>query len=162
MADGTICIGVDPGKRGAIVLLNWDGSINYRTDMYADDDELTHFWQLLAKSHPSIYVVVEKVWSNPKWGRRHCFEFGRQKGRIECAITAAGLDFKRITPTTWQKHFGMQKTPFERSGSKGQTAWKKRLQRKAIEIFDGSVTLSQADAFLMAEYCRQRTMEEWV
>jgi len=161
MDTGTVCFGVDIGKKGAIVSVDLEGTCLYGTDMYADDDELTHYWQLIAKSHPSVQIVVEKVWSNPKWGRRHCFEFGRQKGRAECAITAAGLSFHRVTPTGWQGHFDMHKTPFERSGSKGQTAWKKRLQQLAIKIFDGRVTLSQADAYLLAEYCRQRTLEEW-
>ena len=161
VGNGTVCVGVDPGKTGAIVLLWTDARIIDAWDMPQDDDELSDLWHTLAKSYPSVEIVVEKVWSNPKWGRRHCFEFGRQKGRIEMAITAAGFSFRRVTPTTWQRFFEMQKTPFERSGGKGQRDWKKRLHALAKQKFNGRVTLSQADAWLMAEYCRLNTLEEW-
>jgi len=151
--------GADPGKTGAIVSLSEDARVLFGVDMPTDDEELADLWHTVAKSTADIYVVVEKVWSNPVWGKRHCFEFGRQKGRIEMAIVAAGLSFFRIQPTTWQGHFGMHKTPEERQGYQGQRLWKKRLQAKAIEIFDGRVTLSRADAYLLAEYCRQSVLE---
>ena len=151
--------GADPGKTGAIVSLREDASVVFGVDMAQDDEELADLWHSVAKSTADIYVVVEKVWSNPIWGKRHCFEFGRQKGRLEMSITSAGLSFFRIQPTTWQGFFGMHKTPEERSGYKGQRLWKKRLQALAINIFDGRVTLSRADAYLMAEYCRQNVLE---
>ncbi len=158
----TVAFGVDPGKTGAIVGLTLAGKVLHGIDMPVDEVELCAFWQLIAHNHSSVEVVVEKVWSNPKWGKRHCFEFGRQRGRIETAITAAGLDYRRVPPTTWQRYFGMKKTPFEKIGYKGQKEWKKRLQALAVEKFDGRVTLSRADAYLQAEYCRLNTMEGWV
>jgi len=161
MGDGTICAGVDPGKTGAFVLLGTDAQIIEAWDMPQDDGELSTTWQSFAYAYPNMEIVVEKVWSNPKWGKRHCFEFGRQKGRIEMAITAAGFSFRRIPPTTWQRYFNMQKTPFERSGYKGQKEWKNRLRQLAVSKFNGRVSLSQADAWLMAEYCRLNTLEEW-
>ena len=161
MHDGTVCFGNDPGKKGAIVGIYLDATVLFGVDMPQDDSELADFWHTVAFTHSHVEIVVEKVWSNPKWGKRHCFEFGRQKGRIEMAITAAGLDFRRITPTGWQRYFGMQKTPFEQSGYKGQKEWKTRLWTLAKTKFNGRVTLSQADAYLMAEYCRLNTLEEW-
>lgn len=161
MDNSTRCYGVDPGKTGAIVGVDIDSGTPRGLDMPMDDDELCAFWRDTAVIHSHVEIVVEKVWSNPVWGRRHCFEFGRQKGRIECSITAAGLTFRRITPTDWQGYFDMHKTPYERSGGKGQREWKKRLQALAILKFNGRVSLSQADAWLMAEYCRLRTLEEW-
>lgn len=162
MDSTTVCFGVDPGKAGAIVGLLLSGKVLHGIDMPVDELELVVFWQTVAVCHSDVEIVVEKVWSNPQWGKRHCFEFGRQRGRIETAITAAGFEFRRIPPTTWQKFFGMQKTPFERTGYKGQREWKKRLQALAIEKFDGRVTLSRADAYLQAEYCRLITLEGWV
>ncbi len=161
MDNETRCYGVDPGKTGAIVGLDLDAGNPFSCDMPVDDEELADLWHTIAKFNPSIEITLEKVWSNPIWGRRHCFEFGRQKGRIEMAITAAGLSFRRIPPTTWQRYFGMQKTPYERSGYKGQREWKNRLKALAVSKFNGSVTLPQADAWLMAEYCRLNTLEEW-
>lgn len=162
MAQRLVVFGVDPGKTGAIVCLDLDGHAIYGIDMPVDESELCEIWQQAARDYSDVEIVVEKVWSNPKWGKRHCFEFGRQRGRIETAITAAGFEYRRIPPTTWQKFFGMQKTPFERTGYKGQREWKKRLQALAIEKFDGRVTLSRADAYLQAEYCRLNTLEGWV
>ncbi len=161
MDDGSVYCGSDPGKTGANVCLTYDGTVVFGDDMPTDDEELADLWRSVAKSYPSVYITVEKVWSNPKWGKRHCFEFGRQKGRLEMAITAAGLTFRRIQPTVWQRYFGMQKTPFEQSGCKGQKEWKNRLKALAVKKFNGSVSLSQADAWLMAEYCRLNTLEEW-
>jgi hypothetical protein len=157
----TRCYGVDPGKLGAIVGLDLDSGNACGIDMPVDEAELAALWQSIAHDYPTVEIVVEKVWSNPKWGRRHCFEFGRQKGRIEMAITSAGLPFRRITPVGWQGFFDMHKTPYERSGGKGQREWKKRLQQLAKLKFNGRVSLSQADAWLMAEYCRLHTLEGW-
>ena len=155
MAERRRFMGVDPGKAGAIVLLEESGDVLFGVDLPQEDDALSLLWDEIFSSAARVYVVVEKVWSNPVWGKRHCFEFGRQKGRIEQAITSAGFTYYRIQPTTWQRYFEMAKTPAERNGgSKGQREWKKRLQRKAIQIFDGRVTLSRADAYLLAEYCR--------
>ena len=159
MDDGRLYLGADPGKTGAIVGLDMEGAVISGIDMPQADDELCDFWYTVAKSYTDVYVVVEKVWSNPKWGKRHCFEFGRQKGRLETSITAAGLSFFRIQPTSWQRYFEMFKTPEERQGYQGQRLWKKRLQAKAIQIFDGRVTLSRADAYLLAEYCRLNVLE---
>ncbi len=160
MQDGTVCFGADPGKAGAIVGLHLDASVIFGVDMPQDDTDLADLWHSIAKSYTNVHVVVEKVWSNPIWGKRHCFEFGRQKGRIEMAIASAGLDFWRITPTTWQKHFELSKTPYERAEKyKGQRVWKKRLHQLAISKFDGRVTLSQADAYLIAEYCREAVLK---
>jgi len=155
-----VCFGVDPGKLGAIVSVKRDGAAIFGIDMPVDDTELAGLWQSAARKNPVVAIIVEKVWSNPLWGKRHCFEFGRQRGRIEMAITAAGLSFKLVSPITWQRYFGMQKTPFEKSGYKGQREWKKRLWMLAKTKFNGSVTLSQADAYLIAEYCRLNTLEE--
>ena len=160
--DGTVCFGADPGKTGAIVGLTLEATVVVAIDMPSNDEDLAKFWYSIAEAHSDVQVVVEKVWSNPKWGKRHCFEFGRQKGRLEMAITAAGFTFRRIPPTVWQRYFGMQKTPFERSGYKGQKEWKNRLKALAVEKFNGRVSLAQADAWLMAEYCRLNTLEEWV
>ena len=162
MDPATRCYGVDPGKTGAIVGLDLDGGNAFSIDMPVDEEELAKLWHTIARGFPVVEIVVEKVWSNPKWGKRHCFEFGRQKGRIEMAITAAGLSFRRIPPTTWQRYFGMQKTPFEKVGYKGQKEWKNRLKMLAVEKFNGRVSLSQADAWLIAEYCRLNTLEDWV
>jgi len=153
-------VGVDPGKSGAIVVLDSTGVVLSGVDMPQNDADLSVLWDDILGSDTRVHVVVEKVWSNPVWGKRHCFEFGRQKGRVEQAITSAKGTYKRIPPTTWQRYFEMVKTPAERNGgSKGQREWKKRLQRKAIEFFDGRVTLSRADAYLLAEYCRRNVLE---
>ena len=117
MADHTRYLGVDPGKTGAIVSLFADGTVGVVKSMPQDDELLRDFWSDLADTtrvdDDPVWIVCEKVWSNPFWGKRHVFEFGRQKGRIEQAITSAGLSYYRITPTTWQKHFGMKKTARE-------------------------------------------------
>lgn len=160
MVDTRRFVGCDPGKAGAVVSIFADGSVDFGCDMPQDDEGLATLFATLegtiGSTCSAVHVVVEKVWSNPMWGKRHCFEFGRQKGRLEQAITSAGLDFFRITPTTWQKSFGMSKTPYERAEKyKGQREWKKRLHQLAISKFDGRVTLSQADAWLIAEYCRE-------
>lgn len=162
MGNRTVCAGVDPGKTGAFVLLWPDAGVIGAWDMPQDDEQLSAVWQSFAVDYPNMEITVEKVWSNPRWGKRHCFEFGRQKGRIEMAITSAGFTFRRIPPTVWQRYFGMQKTPFERSGGKGQREWKNRLKLLAVDKFNGRVSLAQADAWLMAEYCRLNTLEEWV
>ena len=157
-------MGVDPGKTGANVVLNSSGLVCIIESMPQDDELLRNFWSGVVEDagveYDKLWIVCEKVWSNPFWGKRHVFEFGRQKGRIEQAITSAGLSYYRITPTTWQNHFDMKKTARERKDSVGQRIWKKRLWALAQKQNPGvDITLAQADAVLIAEYCRNNKQE---
>ena len=116
--------------------------------MPTDDELLRDLWSGVAvatrMADDRVWIVCEKVWSNPFWGKRHVFEFGRQKGRIEQAITSADLSYYRITPTTWQGHFGMKKTARERKDSVGQRIWKKRLWALAEKLKPAPITAAPA------------------
>jgi hypothetical protein len=66
----------------------------------------------------------------------------RQVGNLEAFLTAAGIPFERVTPTTWQKALGCL--------SKGD---KNVTKRRAQELYPTiKVTHALADALLLATY----------
>ena len=137
--------GVDPGKKGAIVIIDEDRIVVDHDDMPDTDTTLFLLLQDLKRAwNPTTFI--ERVWGNPGWGGRQCFEFGRQKGRAEMGLEAAGFRFASVPPTVWQKFFELFKTPEERRKG-GQVKWKKRLCRFAEDLFDCSIPLQQAEVF---------------
>jgi hypothetical protein len=77
-------------------------------------------------------------------GVKSAFTFGQGYGRLEMALTAANVPFKRVTPQVWQKSMKCL-TGGDKNISKG----------RAQEMFPSlKITHATADALLIAEYAR--------
>lgn len=152
-----IFIGIDPGKGGAIAWIDGAGlSVIGMPESGADVRALLGALVGLrtdGKVPPeSVRAVIEKVGGGmhaKREGRQmgvvSAFTFGQAVGRIYGAIEAIGLPFEVVAPQRWQKALGCM--------TKGD---KHVSQRRARQLFpSGKVTLKNADAILLAEYCRR-------
>lgn len=115
------------------------------------------------------YVVLEKVGgfigTRPGGGVHRnlasghtMFKFGWCYGAIRMALASHGYLVRttHVTPQVWQKAIGVAcKTKGE-----SQNSFKNRLKDRAIELFPNvKVTLKNADALLLAHYCKMLNEE---
>jgi Holliday junction resolvasome RuvABC endonuclease subunit len=135
-------IGIDPGKNGAIAWIR-DG----KPCVEKMPDTLQDLWELIRDIPQSeqCKAYIEAVHSSPQMGVKSAFTFGQGFGRLEMALTAAGIPFERVRPQAWQKAIGCMS-----GGDKNVT------KRRAQELFPSlTITHATADALLIAEYGRR-------
>lgn len=142
-------IGIDPGKNGGIAWIA-DG----KPCVEKMPDTVKDLWELLLDiteiskryvAPEDCKAYIEAVSSSPQMGVVSAFTFGQGLGRLEMALTAAGIPFERVRPQLWQKEMKCM--------SKGD---KNVTKAKAQELFPSmQVTHATADALLIAEYGRR-------
>ena len=142
-------IGIDPGKKGGIAWIA-DG----KPCVEKMPDTVKDLWELLLDiteiskryvAPEDCKAYIEAVSSSPQMGVVSAFTFGQGLGRLEMALTAAGIPFERVRPQLWQKEMKCM--------SKGD---KNVTKAKAQELFPSmQVTHATADALLIAEYGRR-------
>ena len=95
-------IGIDPGKSGALAIIECDGqvhvfpfnSVNYET-------ALGHY------RHDAVVCCVEKVSAMPGQGVVSMFNFGHNLGFIEGLLCANHIPYQMVPPQTWKKEFSL-------------------------------------------------------
>ncbi len=113
MAD--IVLGIDPGVRGAIAVLNINGDLLSIEDMPALPDGAKGRYAVNApllasavyKSHAKL-AFCELVAARPGEGVVGAFGFGRSRGVIEGVLAAAGIPVVMLTPPSWKRLVGIQ------------------------------------------------------
>ncbi len=114
--------GVDPGKDGALVVLEYHAHsvvptfIPFDETAYADklsqlspagrsvaDRELD---ELMHVEAPEPFCVVEHVNAMPGQGVTSCFSFGQNFGFILGLLTAFRIPYELVRPQRWKKEFG--------------------------------------------------------
>ena len=153
-----IFIGIDPGKKGGICLIpseaRTSGARTWKMPETASD-----LWHLIASFETDIdtFVLLEEVHAGTygkggKMGVSSAFNFGKNYGHLEMALIAARLPFQRITPSKWQKEFGLTRKNKEETVTQKKNRHKARAQELCPAI---KMTHAIADAFLIAEFCRR-------
>lgn len=139
-----IYIGIDPGASGGIAAI--------------DDRRVLEAWALSELSDREVFnvlaglsdsnlctAVLERVRSSPQMGVVSAFTFGRGYGTLRMALTAAAIPFDEVLPAKWQQVLGCL--------TKGD---KNVSKRRAQDLFPSIiVTHANADALLLAAYCRR-------
>jgi Holliday junction resolvasome RuvABC endonuclease subunit len=146
-------IGIDPGTNGAIAWIA-DG----KPCVEKMPETLQDLWELIENiaissrieaggiHQTSIKAYIEQVHSSPQMGVKSAFTFGNGFGRLEMALTAAGIPFERVRPQAWQKALGCLS-----GGDKNKT------KARAQELFPAiKCTHAVSDALLIAEYGRRQ------
>lgn len=142
-------MGIDPGKNGGCVVLSENSVIGVFKLTDIPCDLLNSFSDYSGKS---IFCVLEKVASRPFNGAKSNFTFGYLYGTINTVLASSEIPHEKCTPQKWMKYYGLKK-----GKSETNTEWKNRLRKKAAELFpDQKVYLWNADAFLIAHYCREQ------
>lgn len=94
-------IGVDPGKKGSLALLE-DGKVSifpFSEDTYID---------VLSKVDPHNAVCcLEHVGAMPGQGVTSMFHFGENFGFIQGVLRAYKIPFELVRPQKWKKEFSI-------------------------------------------------------
>jgi len=146
-------IGIDPGINGGIAWI-----VDGKPCVEKMPDTVKDLWELLVSitngfvafrgSNALMFkAYIEAVTSSPQMGVKSAFTFGQGLGRLEMALTAAGIPFERVRPQQWQKAMKCMS-----GGNKNVT------KARAQELFPSlKITHATADALLIAEYGRRES-----
>lgn len=142
-------IGIDPGKNGGIAILNDNGELLIHKKMPATPHDLLTF---LNEEKEDAICYLEKVNSRIGNGAKAMFTFGQGYGHLEMALLATNISTTTVTPQKWEKFYQLGT-----STNHSKTEWKNKLKFKAQQLFPlaKNITLSTADAILIAYYARQ-------
>ena len=151
-------IGIDPGVKGGIAVLDEEGKVAFLEKMPATPHDL---WQVMWKIPRRRFAYLEKVGGyigdegEKGAGRANgsrMFTFGQNFGWCQMALEGNYIPYELVTPQVWQKSVGITLRKKEESRS----AWKNRLKARAQELFPSErVTLANSDALLIAYHCWQ-------
>lgn len=150
-------IGVDPGKSGAIAVIEEDNvnvfDLNKEYDTYL-------YWvnnmEDLLEPGDYHYAAVEDVCGRPGQSCQSNTTFMKLAGMAEVMSYGIGRDgFIKVKPQVWKKHFGLI--------SKGLTKTERKkmsieLAKKLFPSVADQLTASKdgrAEALLLAKYCKE-------
>ena len=159
-----VFVGVDPGKSGAIALLDVDGTLDGAglNVMFFEYTEPGCWDSLLNPNvHPTyeMHVAVERLFARP--GRfssaKANFELGRCCGELETVLRFHAVPYVAVTPQRWQKAFGVSgdKETHIEAARRLYPSVDFRRTPKCKTSFDGF-----ADALLIATWHAWETLGE--
>ena len=139
-------IGIDPGKKGAAVVLSSARKILDVYD-YVDPLETSNILAQWKKNFDIKLAVLEQVHSFPGQGVVSSFSFGMNYGVWQGVLSAVKVPWQLVTPRTWQK--GLV-TPSDGSNAKKRSLAVARRLFPTEGYFKRKKDADRADAVLMA------------
>lgn len=146
-------IGLDPGEKGGIAVLDKEGDVVEVSKMPITMLDILSF----LRNYPSDECVayLENVGHGmPGQSSAATARFARHNGHLEMALQAVGIKTNMVTPQKWEKSYQLGK-----SSDYSKTEWKNRLKSKAQQLFPNlgkKLSLATCDAILLAEYGRKQ------
>lgn len=140
-------MGADPGKSGAFIVLNRDGSFHQEIRM---DETLLDIGKGLRGIRRDVsFCMIERVHSMPKQGVASSFKFGDAFGIMRGMVTVCNIRHEYMTAKDWQTKM------------KCKTGGDKKISKAAAQrLFPNEKIIHQnADAFLLAELARRIGIE---
>lgn len=161
-------LGADPGSKGALALITPGGVLE---TVAVSSLTLQDLWRWLRDRADALHrppnstlsACLEKVGGFMPGSAGNIgsamFTFGSQYGGLRMALVAAGIPFEEVQASKWQKALGVPPRRKGKGKAKGEAPaeFKRRLKAHAQQLFpDEDITLANADAVLLAEYCRRK------
>lgn len=143
-------VGIDPGVRGAVVILQRDGSIMWRAP-WNDAQELVWTVAQIADHYRGMKrIAVEHVQAQPKFGAKASFRFGYHAGMVEALLTYKKLVYEFVRPSEWQRMLRKEdgRNPKQRARNCAARLWPGQGAHQWTE--------HAVDAALIAEWLRRR------
>lgn len=136
-------IGADPGKSGAVAVLDGSGAI---VCVVRNSGTLSDRWAALSAAigtHAAA-AALERVHAMPGQGVTSCFTFGAEYGVLHAWLIALGVEIAHVSPQVWQREMQCL------------TRGKKNVSKAAAQARwpAHKVTHADADALLLAEWVR--------
>lgn len=145
-------IGIDPGKSGALAVIDDEGYV-WNTKTFNESDYSLVLNEVA--SAPSVRVVLEHVGAMPGQGSVSMFNFGANFGFIKGLLAANNLPYELVRPQKWKRMFSCtsdKNTSVEVAHRLFPNVDLRRTTR-CSKPHDGI-----AEALLMAEYCRRTNL----
>lgn len=150
-------VGIDPGKSGAIAVLDGTGLPFDVCKMPTTVRQLVQRFRIIASSHDvrdvgnaEIHVFLERLAAMPSHFRGSIanFSMGMSFGSLQTALAATDLDIRTtlVTPRCWQ-------TAMQCLSGGDKRVTKRKAQERFGDVL--KVTHAIADALLIAEYGRR-------
>lgn len=138
-------IGIDPGKSGAMSIIDDSGAHAFAFDT---DAYITALGSIVGDA----FAVVEHVGAMPKQGVVSSFNFGMNFGWIQGALSAFRVPYELVRPQKWKREFSCT------SDKNSSIEVAKRLFPDVSLFRTARCTKEHdgiAEALLMAEYARR-------
>ena len=141
-----IYLGIDPGKTGAIAV-HWNDGLPQKVILLRNTpaDVIRELIDEADIGYVEATAVIEKVHSSPQMGVKSAFTFGQSYGWLLGVLDALRIPYEFVTPQRWQKAMGCL------------TGGDKNVSKAAAQRLwpNLKITHANADALLIAEYCRR-------
>ena len=139
-------VGIDPGKGGAIAVMQPNGEISSVKMPDTTDKLVKHLRDLKELGYCKVWL--EKLHTMPMRGSIANFKLGMNYGMLKGILTALDMDFEEVTAKDWAKGLEFESIPKEKYADR-----KRRLKEVAILMYpEKKITLINADAMLIATY----------
>tara|TARA_R110000744_G_scaffold257621_2_gene373056 strand:+ start:432 stop:893 length:462 start_codon:yes stop_codon:yes gene_type:complete len=140
-------MGVDPGQSGAIVVIDNRGCHLGVIRLSEPSKDIANF---VASYADQIQLCsLEKVNAMPGQGVSSTFKFGTSFGFCMGVLTSCFVRYEMVTPSQWQTRMKCR--------TKGDKNVTKELAGRLFPHVD-KITHKEADAMLLAEYARRRSL----
>jgi crossover junction endodeoxyribonuclease RuvC len=101
-------IGIDPGKKGAIVLYSQDGAGRVEPHRMPIVDDEINLYSIDKIINPVLaisdcYAFIEDVHSMPGQGVRSMFTFGFSTGALHGILSYCNIPIYKVTPQKWKR-----------------------------------------------------------
>ena len=145
-------IGIDPGKKGAIAIINSNSEciLLFDCPLIGKDIDDQAIKSELEGFKDNCFALIEKAQAMPGQGVTSMFNYGEGYGLYKGIFTGLGIPFQEIRPAKWKKEFSLSKD----KALSIQTA-KQLYPKQSGELLktkDG-----RAEALLLAEYARRHS-----
>ena len=137
-------IGIDPGKTGAVAILDDKG--NYINVLDFGQEELMP--TLIGYAPVVKFAYLEKVHSMPGQGVVSTFSFGENFGWWQGVLGSLGIPYTTIRPQDWMKKYSLHKS--SSSDKPGLEVARKLFPEAPLRLKKHH---NRADALLIARAC---------
>jgi hypothetical protein len=161
--------GVDAGFKGAVALMNADGTSIKTWDMpvcpYKKERQreidLAKLWEIFThlRSIPDCVVGIEWPSTRVGEGAERSERFGRQKGILHAFAHAKGLEYYLISPQLWKGRLGVPGKTHSNANKIGADLFRTYYPEAAAMIAGprGGILDGRLDALLIAHFLRTRS-----
>ena len=146
-------IGIDPGAKGAIAVIDESGQVVNLYDMpiilkKIDKYELLSILEHCATNCKSFFMI-ERCQYTPAIKGMGAFTFGQAVMAVDMALAALGYKHDFVRPQKWKKEFELIKKDKKASIQKAKELFP-GMKNKLLVSRDG-----RSEALLLAEYARR-------
>ena len=144
-----VYVGIDPGKSGAICVIEDDFIKAIPCPDNIQDMALVFAMSVSVNETKKVVAYIEKVWARPTDAKGSIWKFAENYGVWKGIAGAYEIELIEVSPQKWIKYFETPKLEKSRR--------KRYLRDKARSMYPDikKVTLKPADAILIASYAKE-------